>query len=282
LGREDLLKGSDRRQKELQLTKCFTCDCSYCRLDTSRAFRCAKCGSLAAYFKEDGVEGIACQSEGCGARASGEAAKEPFATEAEWVQKVEELPEQLSRRHAGDPRSAFEEVEGLVAASASALHGQHWAANFWELLLRDFHQHVLKSPPSQSVAGFERILSYTQAVYPGVSFCAAMAHFQLAEQCVKAVAPQRPDYALLLQAREHFSVSTRMMEICVGPQYELTQQARTSLEKIEKALAYKCASEGCIKPHDKMCAGCKKVGYCSTECQTADWKRRHKRVCKKK
>ncbi len=32
--------------------------------------------------------------------------------------------------------------------------------------------------------------------------------------------------------------------------------------------------------HNQQCKQCKKVKYCSRECQVADWKTRHKQVCK--
>ena len=32
----------------------------------------------------------------------------------------------------------------------------------------------------------------------------------------------------------------------------------------------------------KSCARCRKVAYCSVECQTADWKARHKAACGKR
>lgn len=41
---------------------------------------------------------------------------------------------------------------------------------------------------------------------------------------------------------------------------------------------------GCLKQFQKLnvCAQCKNVKYCSTECQKMDWTRRHKIDCKKK
>lgn len=43
----------------------------------------------------------------------------------------------------------------------------------------------------------------------------------------------------------------------------------------------KCA--GCEKTQGPFshCARCKKVHYCSKECQVADWKKGHRDVCKK-
>ncbi|KAF8991943.1 hypothetical protein BDQ17DRAFT_1188267, partial [Cyathus striatus] len=38
-----------------------------------------------------------------------------------------------------------------------------------------------------------------------------------------------------------------------------------------------CQSEG--NPTLKICTGCRKVRYCSEECQKTDWKR-HKKECK--
>ena len=50
---------------------------------------------------------------------------------------------------------------------------------------------------------------------------------------------------------------------------------------------YLCENRGCFrtescdkKPFDK-CGNCKLARYCSRECQVADWKARHKKICKK-
>lgn len=40
-----------------------------------------------------------------------------------------------------------------------------------------------------------------------------------------------------------------------------------------------CNAQGCSERGGKLCVGCKLVAYCSKECQAADWKTCHKRVC---
>jgi len=57
------------------------------------------------------------------------------------------------------------------------------------------------------------------------------------------------------------------------------------------ASLFRCRNEGCSVPYSedvavqsaklKSCARCRKVAYCSVECQTADWKARHKHECGK-
>lgn len=42
----------------------------------------------------------------------------------------------------------------------------------------------------------------------------------------------------------------------------------------------KCANCGGVE-NTKRCSGCKSVWYCSTKCQTIDWKANHKKQCKK-
>jgi hypothetical protein len=40
-----------------------------------------------------------------------------------------------------------------------------------------------------------------------------------------------------------------------------------------------CSAEGCTADAPLRCGGCKGACYCSTTCQTQDWKNRHKLVC---
>ncbi|KAJ7927564.1 hypothetical protein B0H13DRAFT_1970910 [Mycena leptocephala] len=53
----------------------------------------------------------------------------------------------------------------------------------------------------------------------------------------------------------------------------------------DREIAYACAAGMCGKwevpgmPAFERCSGCKTRRYCSTECQRADWKARHKRCC---
>ena len=50
---------------------------------------------------------------------------------------------------------------------------------------------------------------------------------------------------------------------------------------------YHCGARGCLKTEDfeskpfKKCSGCGIAFYCSKDCQLADWKCRHKKVCSK-
>lgn len=46
---------------------------------------------------------------------------------------------------------------------------------------------------------------------------------------------------------------------------------------LDKIASWVCSI--CGKPMGKLCAGCKKVRYCSTECQKSDWAE-HKAKCK--
>ena len=58
------------------------------------------------------------------------------------------------------------------------------------------------------------------------------------------------------------------------------------------ASLFRCRNEGCSVAYSedvsvqsaklKSCARCRKVVYCSVECQTADWKARHKHECGKR
>lgn len=40
-----------------------------------------------------------------------------------------------------------------------------------------------------------------------------------------------------------------------------------------------CYNQGCQEKYSKICGRCKQVFYCSVQCQTNDWKTRHKNVC---
>lgn len=43
-----------------------------------------------------------------------------------------------------------------------------------------------------------------------------------------------------------------------------------------------CDADGCTKGAANQCSRCKRVGYCSKECQLKDWKARHKAACNSK
>ena len=47
---------------------------------------------------------------------------------------------------------------------------------------------------------------------------------------------------------------------------------------LKQALCFSCWNTS-SKP--SRCAACKRVSYCSVECQKQDWKRNHKEICKK-
>ncbi len=63
-------------------------------------------------------------------------------------------------------------------------------------------------------------------------------------------------------------------------------------EQAKLASLFRCHNEGCSVAYSedasvqsaelKSCARCRKVAYCSVECQTADWKARHKAECGKR
>ena len=63
-------------------------------------------------------------------------------------------------------------------------------------------------------------------------------------------------------------------------------------EEAKLASLFRCHNEGCSVAYSedvsvqsaklKSCARCRKVAYCSVECQTADWKARHKAECGKR
>eukprot|EP00933_Yihiella_yeosuensis_P013489 TRINITY_DN12479_c0_g1_i1.p1 TRINITY_DN12479_c0_g1~~TRINITY_DN12479_c0_g1_i1.p1 ORF type:complete len:480 (+),score=86.60 TRINITY_DN12479_c0_g1_i1:36-1442(+) len=281
LGLQDLLKGSSIRNKELELTKCFSCSCDYCCLDTSRAFHCPKCKSLAVYFKEDGNAGIACQSETCGEKVFGENAKALLDKEAEWSERVLDLPQQLQQKHKGDPQKAFQEVLDLTVLASGELHPQNWIVNFLHTIQRDFHQHILQSPPVETAKVLQKLLTYAKQVYPGISYCSAIAHHALGEEYLKAI-QRRDDFRPMLEAEKHLAEALRIVEICNGPQHDFSLDLKKTCKRLAESLSSKCANEDCIKLGSNKCAGCKSVAYCGQDCQAAHWKRGHKKVCKKK
>ncbi|CAB9498505.1 expressed unknown protein [Seminavis robusta] len=56
---------------------------------------------------------------------------------------------------------------------------------------------------------------------------------------------------------------------------------RSSSSPSAPRAVYVCGNGGCRKKTTKRCDQCKCVGYCSRECQVADWKAGHKKVCNK-
>ena len=88
---------------------------------------------------------------------------------------------------------------------------------------------------------------------------------------------------LLRKAREALAAS--------GSSAEQKRVAQLMYEKGNLASLFRCRNKGCsvsysedVSVHSaklKSCARCRKVAYCSVECQIADWKARHKRECAK-
>ncbi len=74
-------------------------------------------------------------------------------------------------------------------------------------------------------------------------------------------------------------------KVYARPEYyqHLKQKKRDAIEAAQKAKAVKCNSCGSPegKKKHKVCSACKKVYYCSTDCQRVDWKKSHKAECKK-
>merc|ERR1711957_325074 len=102
-----------------------------------------------------------------------------------------------------------------------------------------------------------------------------MARMNLGEAYLKAIR-HKEQFPELMQAQVHFAEAFRVVEICNGPQHELTIQLKRSLTKLDEAMAKKCANASCAKLGSQACAGCKKVSYCGEACQKAHWKRSHK------
>eukprot|EP00931_Biecheleriopsis_adriatica_P116764 TRINITY_DN92359_c0_g1_i1.p1 TRINITY_DN92359_c0_g1~~TRINITY_DN92359_c0_g1_i1.p1 ORF type:complete len:481 (+),score=100.44 TRINITY_DN92359_c0_g1_i1:34-1443(+) len=282
LGLEDLLKGAEQRNLELQRTKCFTCDCSECCIDRSRAFQCPKCQSIAVACSDGGGVDLRCQNEACGASFDQEARARALNEEKSCVHTALELPGIIQQKHGGDPRKAMEEIVQLAGRFSASLHPQHWVVHCMNLMLRDLHKYVLRSPPEKTVQVMQKMLDYTKRIYPGVSYCVAMQLVDLAEECLKSSASGAGLITQLLLAQESASEALRLVEICNGPEHESATALKNLLAKVERGLsAVKCANSGCTKKRDMLCARCKMVGDCSSECQKAACKARHKTVCKK-
>ena len=73
---------------------------------------------------------------------------------------------------------------------------------------------------------------------------------------------------------------------------QLRSVAQSLLQDAKLASLLRCGNEGCSVACSedasvqsvklKSCARCRRVAYCSVECQTADWKARHKHECGKR
>lgn len=62
------------------------------------------------------------------------------------------------------------------------------------------------------------------------------------------------------------------------------EKNREEIKKILSAQAYSLQNDICLncgKKGTKLCFRCRKVKYCSRECQVAHWKKQHKKYCNK-
>jgi SAM-dependent methyltransferase len=97
----------------------------------------------------------------------------------------------------------------------------------------------------------------------------------------------RKDYSLtnylILSPKSPESAEKFLEEKVLSPEEELAFYVEREMkikEEIENHSCVQCKKLFPDKSNLKICTGCYSVKYCSRECQTADWKKRHKPQCK--
>lgn len=91
--------------------------------------------------------------------------------------------------------------------------------------------------------------------------------------------------AMLCEAKRQQQHTTTAQDEKTQAATRLVEAFRQGLHTAQPSLLRHCSRSGCAKAEKhalefQTCSRCKQAFYCSRDCQSADWKRTHKRVCK--
>jgi len=173
----------------------------------------------------------------------------------------------------GDPKEAVETIHRAQTAALKSLDAQHWIVNELNGMAHDFIKYVVQNSDLVLEISRKRQL-YGEGAYPGLYFSKAVYCEKLGDAFLDLHQPE-----VYAEAKKYFSIAQETYLIYYGTQHQFFTKILQKQLNLEN-LCKQCSNPGCLKVQDKQCGKCKKVGYCSKECQISDWKARHKTLCK--
>jgi len=219
---------------------------------------------------------VVCADTNCGSVLTRAEVSAAFRAEARLLASKTELVAEIWRKRNQD--WAMRQIAALEVKAAAALHTTHWL--FFEL--KQLKKEILEVAMGDAVSALglarELLLAAEHMCTAGVGLPVARQHQVVGDALCQAAAVAPLEY--YEEARHHYKICAAMLTIMFGQHHPETASVRKKIDMLKDSPGQgACACLGCNSKNDKMCAKCKKIGYCSRECQVKDWKARHKRHC---
>jgi hypothetical protein len=112
-------------------------------------------------------------------------------------------------------------------------------------------------------------------------FCPQNIHDNACFLCRKLLKGDNEQFSTDISVNIHgIKYKYRFLTCSIKCEKELSPMIKSELGSIiDKNVSNKSLCKICNKPGDSKCARCKKIHYCSVECQKKDWPE-HKKYCK--
>eukprot|EP01124_Arcella_intermedia_P017143 TRINITY_DN2385_c0_g1_i1.p1 TRINITY_DN2385_c0_g1~~TRINITY_DN2385_c0_g1_i1.p1 ORF type:complete len:466 (+),score=104.23 TRINITY_DN2385_c0_g1_i1:74-1471(+) len=274
LDADDLLKSGSYRNGLLSVQKLFVCCCSRCREDRTRNFVCVRCKvGRAGYGRNGGAESVKCEEGKCKYVFNKRDKQIVMEKEEELVAYVSSVPGLIEKMRvsSGNPHEAVGALGTAKERALKTVHRCHWVVDQLNRYLFELYKYVLQDHNKAVEICKERI-EFMEVAYPGEFFLKAVRKEEAGDCLMDA------GVELCGEAKGFYESALKSFQFIYGDEHPFTVKVTKKLQSCETSLK-QCANPKCSKNLDKFCAKCKKIGYCSRECQVSDWPR-HKLLCK--